>query len=772
PTAARISRIEHLTAAESFHVGRCGGHAGARIKIVFSARRQESGSVYDAPARRRRSSSTSSSSAMSSSISIWPASEPSSSISTIMLLDELPEPSPSASAPPARPRPPFESAARLLALLAPAPPLHCDAPLLLASPTPTTLSKMSSGTEFEAGRDAPPALLTPISAAAVAALELLAAGGGVKAAAGRRRLPLALTPLPPTAADLGEDFGDAFANSCWAGDKLRFFYLQIFITEPIGQSALLPQLDELVESHQPVAFGHELVGFLIEYRVRRIVGHGILAHQAEVAPEIGDVSVLIGVDFGSNSAQIHGVCDDLRIARRDVVSDGLGEDAVDIPPDQLLVQPDQQRPHRLLVLRHLVGAGGSGEVRGAGVIRHGAAKLKKASTGQAVQNRLNTFVGLSAGLYKQHVMLAGELQAFVSANLAFGLNDNMSYSYNGTNSVDSTDSVRVKVVFGDRIFVSQLPPTMSYAELSEFVANMLDLYESQPFTIKWLDEEKDPCTLTSDMETHEAFRLYHANKENELLLHVFASVPARPGMPCQGETSELYRKGAMRRKKNYVFMGHKFQPKRFKTQMVCALCNSTIWGLGASGVKCTQCRMLVHKRCYRYANHQCGQLPPQPRPAAGGSLRGQAGEQPVNSAAKPQPPAVVNDSTNEYKVEPVAPPSRQSQQKSRDPLADFALLRVIGRGSYAKVLQVEHKQTRRIYAMKVIKKELVTDEEDIEWVQTEKHVFEQATNHPFLVGLHSCFQTDSRTVIARIDQTEFDGFEYVNPLIMTKEDSV
>ena len=34
--------------------------------------------------------------------------------------------------------------------------------------------------------------------------------------------------------------------------------------------------------------------------------------------------------------------------------------------------------------------------------------------------------------------------------------------------------------------------------------------------------------------------------------------------------------------------------------------------------------------------------------------------------------------------------------------------------------------------------------QDIDWVQTEKHVFEQASNHPFLVGLHSCFQTDSR----------------------------
>ena len=77
-------------------------------------------------------------------------------------------------------------------------------------------------------------------------------------------------------------------------------------------------------------------------------------------------------------------------------------------------------------------------------------------------------------------------------------------------------------------------------------------------------------------------------------------------------------------------------------------------------------------------------------------------------------------------------------------LSDFDMIKVIGRGSYAKVLMVELRSTKRIYAMKVIKKELVTDDEDIDWVQTEKHVFETATNHPFLVGLHSCFQTPSR----------------------------
>ena len=46
-------------------------------------------------------------------------------------------------------------------------------------------------------------------------------------------------------------------------------------------------------------------------------------------------------------------------------------------------------------------------------------------------------------------------------------------------------------------------------------------------------------------------------------------------------------------------------------------------------------------------------------------------------------------------------------------LSDFDMIKVIGRGSYAKVLMVELKSTKRIYAMKVIKKELVTDDEDI-----------------------------------------------------------
>lgn len=49
-----------------------------------------------------------------------------------------------------------------------------------------------------------------------------------------------------------------------------------------------------------------------------------------------------------------------------------------------------------------------------------------------------------------------------------------------------------------------------------------------------------------------------------------------------------------------------------------------------------------------------------------------------------------------------------------------------------------------IFAIKIVKKIMCAEEEDLDWIQTEKSVFETASNHPFLVGLHSCFQSDSR----------------------------
>ena len=179
------------------------------------------------------------------------------------------------------------------------------------------------------------------------------------------------------------------------------------------------------------------------------------------------------------------------------------------------------------------------------------------------------------------------------------------------------------------------------------------------------------------------------------------------------------------------------QAKRFNRKASCAYCHDRIWGLGRQGFKCIQCRLLIHKKCHKLCRVVCDARSVAAMPGRPANSENVTPEQSMLPA-----PELTNDPVI---VEAEDQGGAGSQQKSNMvSLADFDLIKVIGRGSYAKVLMVELKSTKRIYAMKVIKKELVTDDEDIDWVQTEKHVFETASNHPFLVGLHSCFQTASR----------------------------
>ncbi|XP_075214362.1 protein kinase C iota type isoform X2 [Lycorma delicatula] len=232
---------------------------------------------------------------------------------------------------------------------------------------------------------------------------------------------------------------------------------------------------------------------------------------------------------------------------------------------------------------------------------------------------------------------------------------------------------------------------------------------------------------------------------------VFPNVPPAPGMPCQGEDRSIYRRGARRWRKLYRVNGHIFQAKRFNRRAFCAFCQDRIWGLGRQGFKCIQCKLLVHKKCHKLVQKPCSNEAVEPivKDDANGdtpTISTPTSELLPELKDFPDPPLDLAPHGDSVPIEDPAKneESLESGSQRQYSLADFELIRVIGRGSYAKVLMVELKKTRRIYAMKVIKKALVTDDEDIDWVQTEKHVFETASNHPFLVGLHSCFQTPSR----------------------------
>ncbi|KAJ1983685.1 Serine/threonine kinase [Dimargaris verticillata] len=92
----------------------------------------------------------------------------------------------------------------------------------------------------------------------------------------------------------------------------------------------------------------------------------------------------------------------------------------------------------------------------------------------------------------------------------------------------------------------------------------------------------------------------------------------------------------------------------------------------------------------------------------------------------------------------VAPPP--SQPKRKIGLHDFNLKAVLGKGNFGKVMLAEEKASKDIYAIKVLKKEFIIQNDEIESTQSEKRVFQTANleRHPFLIGLHSCFQSETR----------------------------
>jgi len=74
-------------------------------------------------------------------------------------------------------------------------------------------------------------------------------------------------------------------------------------------------------------------------------------------------------------------------------------------------------------------------------------------------------------------------------------------------------------------------------------------------------------------------------------------------------------------------------------------------------------------------------------------------------------------------------------------ISDFDLLKVLGRGSFGKVFLVRQKQTKKMWAMKCLKKWAVLVDDDVEATLTERRVLTLEGKHNFLTQLHCSFQT-------------------------------
>ncbi|KAJ3790584.1 putative serine/threonine protein kinase [Lentinula aff. detonsa] len=72
---------------------------------------------------------------------------------------------------------------------------------------------------------------------------------------------------------------------------------------------------------------------------------------------------------------------------------------------------------------------------------------------------------------------------------------------------------------------------------------------------------------------------------------------------------------------------------------------------------------------------------------------------------------------------------------------DFEFLKLIGRGTFGKVFQVRKRDTKRIYAMKVLSKKEIVAKKEVAHTIGERQILQRSLESPFLVGLKFSFQT-------------------------------
>ncbi|XP_077121681.1 protein kinase C eta type isoform X1 [Ranitomeya variabilis] len=184
-----------------------------------------------------------------------------------------------------------------------------------------------------------------------------------------------------------------------------------------------------------------------------------------------------------------------------------------------------------------------------------------------------------------------------------------------------------------------------------------------------------------------------------------------------------------------INLPHKFRDHNYKVLTFCDHCGSLLWGLMRQGLQCKICKMNVHKRCEANVAHNCGVNSVELANALAG-MGLQPGSIPGTRHSDNSPSRSENGSEEDSLS------NTSSQYKFG--IEDFTFLRVLGKGSFGKVMLAKSREGDNLYAVKVLKKDVILQDDDVECTMTEKRILALACNHPFLTQLFCCFQTPDR----------------------------
>uniref|UniRef100_A0A665UDP2 protein kinase C n=1 Tax=Echeneis naucrates TaxID=173247 RepID=A0A665UDP2_ECHNA len=170
-----------------------------------------------------------------------------------------------------------------------------------------------------------------------------------------------------------------------------------------------------------------------------------------------------------------------------------------------------------------------------------------------------------------------------------------------------------------------------------------------------------------------------------------------------------------------IDMPHRFKYYNYKSPTFCDHCGSLLWGLYRQGLKCEDCGMNVHSYCQKKVANLCG----------------------INQKLLAEALSQVSQvSTLRSICEGLVPtPAASTAPRVHLTINHLVLHKVLGKGSFGKVLLAELKGQGQYFAVKVLKKDVVLMDDDVECTMVEKRVLALAWENPFLTQLYSTFQS-------------------------------
>uniref|UniRef100_UPI00358DE8BC protein kinase C delta type n=1 Tax=Myxine glutinosa TaxID=7769 RepID=UPI00358DE8BC len=213
-----------------------------------------------------------------------------------------------------------------------------------------------------------------------------------------------------------------------------------------------------------------------------------------------------------------------------------------------------------------------------------------------------------------------------------------------------------------------------------------------------------------------------------------------------------------------IDMPHRFEVKNYMGPTFCDHCGTLLWGLVKQGLQCEECKMNVHHKCQKKVANLCGvnQKLMAEALAQIGSLQQTKTQRDMDKMDREapmdlyEPGLSLSDTDHPYDTmwhahtkgedgQPLpTPPTRHASlhvNTQKVSLRDFNFLKVLGKGSFGKVLLAELTGKQQYFAVKALKKDVVLMDDDVECTMIEKRVLALAWEHPFLTHLYSTFQS-------------------------------